>query len=158
MSARDHDAPDHGAPDHDAPNQDAALAADLAAIEELHRRDAEACRRGDHATLRSLMSDDAVILPPGGAVVRGRAALDASFAAMASAMEGVEVLDYRLDFDEVRVLGAFAFEWGTISGAMRRGGGVPETSSYKVLRILQRQPDGAWKVHRTIWNDNPEAP
>lgn len=128
--------------------------ADLRAIEELHRRDMRASREGDFRTLRSLMSDDAVVLPPGGRVTRGAAALDASFARMAEGMGQVEVLEYELDFEEVKVLGDYAFEWGFIRGAMRGlPGGEVERSSYKVMRILQRQPDGSWKVHRTIWNE-----
>ncbi len=130
---------------------------DLAAIEELHRRDMRASREGDFRTLRSIMSDDAVVMPPGGRATRGRAELDRSFSRMAEAMGSVEVLEYVLDFEEVKVLGDYAFEWGTIRGAsrMRDGDGSVERSSYKVMRILQRQPDGEWKVHRTIWNENP---
>ena len=130
---------------------------DLRAIEELHERDMAASRAGDFRALRSLMSDEAVVMPPGGRATRGREALDASFARMEGAMGGVEVLEYVLDFEEVKVLGDYAFEWGTIRGASRArtGDGRVERSSYKVMRILQRQPDGEWKVHRTIWNENP---
>jgi uncharacterized protein (TIGR02246 family) len=130
---------------------------DLRAIEELHRRDCAASRGGDFATLRSLMSDDAVVMPPGGRVRRGRAELDESFERMAEGMGAVEVLEYELDFEEVKVLGDYAFEWGTIRGAMRaKGGEEVERSTYKLMRILQKQRDGTWKVHRTIWNDNPK--
>ena len=131
---------------------------DLKAIEELHQRDMRASREGDFETLRSLMSDDAVVMPPGGRVTRGRAALDASFARMAEGMKQVEVLEYELDFEEVTVVGDYAFEWGAIRGAMRAlPDGEVERSSYKVMRVLQRQPDGAWKVHRTIWNEGGQT-
>lgn len=129
---------------------------DLRAIRQLHERDMAASQAGDFRALRALMSDDAVVMPPGGRTVRGREALDASFARIEGGMGGVEVLEYVLDFEEVKVLGDYAFEWGTIRGASReRGVGRVERSSYKVMRILQRQPDGGWKVHRTIWNENP---
>ncbi len=52
--------------------------ADLEAIEELHLRDMAASKSGDFETLRSLLADDAVVLPPGGVALRGRAQLDAS--------------------------------------------------------------------------------
>ena len=126
---------------------------DLELIDRLHRKDMEAARNGDFETLRSLMTDDAVILPPGGPTVRGRQELDAKFNAMQQGMEHVEVLEYALDFEEVRVLGDYAFEWGTIRGSMRAKGGAPEPASYKVMRILKREPGGAWRVHRSIWND-----
>lgn len=131
-------------------------AADLEAIERLHGRDMRASEDGDFRTLRGLLTDDAVVMPPGGRLTRGRAELDASFARMEGSMSGVEVSEYVLDFEEVRVLGDYAFEWGTIRGAMRAGGGI-ERSSYKVMRILRRDADGEWRVHRTIWNENPAA-
>jgi uncharacterized protein (TIGR02246 family) len=126
---------------------------DLERIEALHRADMEASRRGDFRTLRALMSDDAVVLPPGGRALRGREALDASFARMAQAAPAVEVLEYRFEWHEVRLCGDYAFEWGYIVGRERSLATGQETSErYHVVRILQRQPDGEWKVHRTIWN------
>jgi uncharacterized protein (TIGR02246 family) len=128
----------------------------LAAIAELHARDMAASKAQDFATLRTLMSDDAVAMPPGSPFIRGRAALDAGVDGTQLAMQTSEVLEYVLDFEEVVVLGEYAFEWGTIRGAMRAAGSdAIERSAYKVMRILQRQPDGQWKVHRTIWNDLP---
>jgi uncharacterized protein (TIGR02246 family) len=127
---------------------------DLAEIERLHQRDMEASRSGDFETLRSIISDDAVMLPPGSGVTRGRAELEQGFRRMAEAMSGVEVLEYELDFEEVKIVGDYAFEWGYIRGAMRaREGGAVERSTYKVMRVLQKQPDGTWKVHRSIWNN-----
>lgn len=126
---------------------------DLDRIDELHRIDMEASKSGDYRTLRSLMSDDAVVLPPGGHAIRGREALDASFAAMSSAAVTSEVLEYRFDWQEVRVCGDYAFEWGYIRGKERdRTTGAVTDEVHHVLRILQRQADGSWKVHRTIWN------
>jgi uncharacterized protein (TIGR02246 family) len=134
----------------------ADLRKDLEAIGRLHQKDMAASKAGDFDTLHSIMTDDAVIMPPGGKVVRGRAEMDAGFERMKESMSQVEVLEYVLGFEEVKVLGDYAFEWGTIRGAMRsKDGGEVEHSTYKVMRILQKQPDGSWKVHRSIWNNNP---
>ena len=129
--------------------------ADLRAIERLHQKDMQASRAGDFETLRSIMTDEAVILPPGGEAVRGKEELDASFARMRDAMDRIEVIEYVLDFSEVKILGDYAFEWGEIRGSMRQTGDEPQRSTYNVMRILQRQPDGEWKVHRSIWNERP---
>ncbi len=134
---------------------------DLAAIEELHRRDMAASKAGDFETLRSIITDDAVMMPPGVHPTRGREAIERGLSRMAEAMSGVEVLEYVLDFEEVVVCGDYAFEWGHIRGAMRARDASEaevERSTYKVMRILRRQPDGAWKVHRSIWNDAPAEP
>lgn len=129
---------------------------ELEAIEQLHTKDMLASQSGDFATLRSIMTDDAVVMPPGGNWRRGKTELDASFARMQNAMSQSEVLEYVLDFEEVKILGDYAFEWGTIRGSMRaKDSDEIQLSSYKVMRILQKQTNGEWKVHRTIWNDNP---
>jgi uncharacterized protein (TIGR02246 family) len=126
---------------------------DLARIEELHRADMRASKAGDYRTLRTLLSDDAVVLPPGGRMIRGREALDESFARMAQAAPPAEVLDYRFEWHEVRVCGDYAFEWGYILGEERdRRTGEVRSARYHAMRVLQRQHDGSWKVHRTIWN------
>jgi ketosteroid isomerase-like protein len=31
--------------------------------------------------------------------------------------------------------------------------GVVSEARYHVPRVLRREADGSWKVHRTIWND-----
>ena len=128
---------------------------DLQAIEDLHRRDMEASRTGDFETLRSILSDDAVILPPGGRPVRGKAEIDASFARMDAGASGSEVLEYVLDVGEVEILGAYAFEWGEIRGAVRLQDGEIRRSAHNVMRVLRREPSGGWKVYRSIWNDKP---
>ena len=126
---------------------------ELARIDELHRVDMEASRLGDYRALRSLLSDDAAVLPPGGRMLRGREALDASFKRMAAAAPTTEVLEYRFEWHEVQVCGDYAFEWGYIVGRERSLQTGEETSErYHVMRVLQRQPNGEWKVHRTIWN------
>ena len=127
------------------------LEEDLQAIEELHRRDERASREGDFETLRSLMDPEAVALPPGGPA-RSGVELQESFAEMRAQYAEIEILDYKLDFQEVVVQGDYAFEWGTIRGRSRpRGAAEVEESTYHVLRILRRREDG-WKVYRTIWN------
>ncbi|HJU74510.1 MAG TPA: nuclear transport factor 2 family protein [Gemmatimonadaceae bacterium] len=127
---------------------------DFDRIDELHQTDMRASQERDYLTLRSLLSDDFVMLPPGGELIRGRAAVDASFAKMGSVELPTDVLEYRFDWKEVRVLGDYAFEWGYIRGAERdRKTGEVSTSMHHVMRILQRQADGRWKVHRSIWNE-----
>ncbi len=127
---------------------------DLERIDELHRTDMRASKDRDLATLRSLLSDDAVVLPPGGRMVRGRDALDRSFETMAAVEATSDVLEYRFDWHEIEICGEFAFEWGYIEGTERdRTTGETTEERYHVMRILQRQRDGCWKVHRTIWNE-----
>jgi uncharacterized protein (TIGR02246 family) len=122
------------------------------AIERLHRRDMRASASGDFRALRALVDDDAVMFPPGGAPQRGAKEFDAAFERMASAPKTHEVLHYRLEFEEVKVFGNYAVEWGAIRGATREiGTGRIIESEYHVMRVLRRQKNGSWKVYRSIW-------
>lgn len=122
------------------------------AIERLHRRDMQASREGDFETLRSLVDDEAVMFPPGGAVQRGAKDFDAAFARMRSSPKTQEVLEYQMEFEEVKIFGNYAFEWGAIRGATRDiATGRVNRSEYHVMRVLRRQSNGRWKVYRSIW-------
>ena len=122
------------------------------AIDRLHRRDMKASASGDFAALRALVDDDAVMLPPGGAPQRGAEDFDAAFARMNAGPKTHEVIEYRLDFEEVKVFGRFAVEWGAIRGATREiATGRVVQSEYHVMRMLRRQRNGSWKVWRSIW-------
>lgn len=125
---------------------------DHRAIDELHRRDMQAAVAGDFDALRSLIDDEAVMLPPGGKLQRGAAELDASFAKMRSAPRTHEVLEYNLEFEEVQVFGDLAVEWGSIQGTTKEiATGQTTQSRYHVMRMLRRQSNGDWKVYRSIW-------
>jgi len=127
------------------------------AIERLHRRDMKASASGDFAALRALVADDAVMLPPGGAPRRGSKDFDAAFERMSAGPRTHEVIAYRLEFEEVKVFGNFAVEWGAIRGATREiATGRVIQSEYHVMRMLRRQRNGSWKVWRSIWT--PSGP
>jgi ketosteroid isomerase-like protein len=123
---------------------------DLITIEHLRRRDEAAARAGDFATLRSLVSDDAVIIPPEGAIVSGKAAIDRHFAAAATTAP-YTVIDYNLNFAAPEIIGDLAIEFGIIEGATRdRADGTVRHATYNALRILRREA-ADWRVYRTIW-------
>ena len=134
------------------PKKSAAKHSARKAIERLHRRDMKASASGDFAALRALVADDAVMLPPGGAPQRGAKDFDAAFQRMSSGPKTHEVIEYRLDFEEVKIFGNHAVEWGAIRGATREiATGRVIQSEYHVMRMLRRQPNGSWKVWRSIW-------
>jgi uncharacterized protein (TIGR02246 family) len=122
------------------------------AIERLHRRDMRASAAGDFAALRALVDDNAVMLPPGAAPQRGAKDFDAAFERMSSSPRTHEVIEYRLEFEEVKIFGNYAVEWGAIHGATREiATGRVNQSEYHVMRVLRRQSNGSWKVYRSIW-------
>jgi uncharacterized protein (TIGR02246 family) len=128
-------------------------AIDMAAIEQLHKRDAAAAKKGDLATLAELWTDDAVALPPGEPPVIGIEAIRKWLAKRQPDSSAVEVIDYVLDFKEVKILGDEAIEWGRTSVTLRpRGATSIIRVSGNLMRVLKRQADGRWKVSRSAWN------
>jgi len=123
-----------------------------AGIEALRGRDIEASLRLDGEALAALWTEDAVALAPGRPPTRGRAAMRERLAGVSAAQEALEVLEYREEFEETLVFGDMAVEWGAISGSERdRKTGAVTASRFHVMRILRRQPDGSWRVHRSIF-------
>ena len=128
---------------------------DIKAIKELRDRDAKAAKSGDFETLRSIMSDEAVVLPPGEKPQVGKADLDAAFAQMSQAPKTYEILEYTFDLSEPEIIGSFAFEYGAIRGATRNlKDGRIEQSNYHLMRILRKEAGEEWKVYRTIWTSS----
>ena len=126
--------------------------ADLEAIERLHQKDARASREKDFDTLLTLITDDIVFMPPGEQFVRGKDAVSQQQKQYREELAEVEILEYRFEFEEVVVAGDYAFEWGTNMGRVRSADGQETEQRARLLRILKRQPDGGWKVHRAMWN------
>ena len=126
---------------------------DLKKIDALHAKDMKASRDGDFKTLRSILSDEAVILAPNANPVQGKDTHDKNFNAMQQSGSPTEVLSYSIKMEEIRVLGDFAFEWGTIHGSSRdKNTGAITDSKKNVMRILRKE-NGEWKVFRSIWNE-----
>jgi ketosteroid isomerase-like protein len=123
----------------------------LRGIEALRRRDEVASKAYDVKALAALWTDDAVAMPPGGPLTRAPE-LRARLGAMAEAARNTEVLEYREIFEETRIFGDTAVEWGHIEGSERdRKTGEVTHSRFHLMRILQRGPDGEWRVHRSIF-------
>jgi uncharacterized protein (TIGR02246 family) len=120
----------------------------LRAIDAVNQRDVQAALASDTAAMMSQWTDDFVLLQPAGPILRGRTTIADVFRGAESA---VEILEYVLDIQEVKVLGEYAFQWGTFRYSLRpRAGGETVDTGGKLMRILERQPDGTWKIHRTI--------
>ncbi len=121
-------------------------------IERLHQNDIAASKKRDFDALRALVSDDAVIFPEGGNVVRSKPEIDRWFLAMKKSMEDYEVLAYSMEFEEIQVHGDYAFEWAyTRESARNNRSGEIEKATSKLFRVLKRE-EGQWKIYRTMWN------
>jgi uncharacterized protein (TIGR02246 family) len=129
----------------------AAPPSDMEAINQLHRRDIEASKAWDVETLVSLWTDDIVSIPQDGKPVIGKEANRNSLLKLKEASRDVDIVEYNLSFNEVKVIGDWAYEWGTFSGTVRpKDGGEVSQSNGKLFRVLKRDADGSWRVARTM--------
>jgi len=128
----------------------------LAGIEELHRKDKEASKSQDFGALLSLWTDDGVLLLPGQAPIRGIEDLKQYMERHRETSQSYEILEYTHDFQEIQIIGEWAFEWGfyTASARIKETGKVFHERG-KLFRVLKRQPDGTWKVARSIGHPDP---
>ena len=132
--------------------------ADMEAINALHQRDVEASRKWDVDTLASLWTDDIVTLSEGEPPLIGKAANRASVMRLRDESRDLQITDYNLSFNEVKIVGDWAFEWGTYSGTVKPvTGRESERTTGKVIRVLKKDSDGSWKIARAMYNSDSEA-
>jgi len=134
---------------------------DKAAIEKLHDADIQASLALDTTALESLWTDDIVTMAPGGPALVGREANAKKLEDEVTKLKSTQVLAFDEQWQEVRIAGDWAYEWGTMSGRLQPFAGGKETDyRLNVMRILNRQADGTWKIARSIYNDAipPEKP
>jgi uncharacterized protein (TIGR02246 family) len=124
--------------------------ADLRAIDKLSQTDIAACLKDDVDTMCSLWTDDGVLLMPGSPPLVGKKAVCGMLQAQKAQSNGSKTTGYTEDWDEVRVVGDYAWQWGKMSQTVKDRSGKQETMHVNAIRILQRQPDGSWKVARAV--------
>lgn len=124
---------------------------DLEKIQELDKKDIAASLVQDHQSLLALWDPDGIAIPPDQDPIVGIEQIENWLTQPAETP--YEVTCYEHYFEERRILGEWAFEWGTyLSAAAPLDGSEVEQATGKLLRILKRQADGEWKVARAIWN------
>lgn len=137
-----------------APNPEAALAQDRAAIDSVRTLYAATWRTGNAERLAALYTADALVLYPNQPAVAGQAAITTYFTAFFG--EFRQDL-FELTSEEIQVAGAWAFDRGTVRWrGIPTAGGAPVEDNGKYLVILQRQPDGSWRIARDM--DNSDRP
>lgn len=108
----------------------------------------KAYNAGNGAEVGALYSVDAALLPPGGAQVNGRQAITEFWSgAIASGLANVD-----LETLELEIAGDKAIDVGRLSGTVPAEGGGTTAVAGKFIVIWKRGDDGAWRLHRDIWN------
>jgi len=127
---------------------------DQAAIDALHQRDIRVTLSGDIEELVSLFADDGVLLSQDASPVVGKEALRERMKQdkARSDAAGMRVLKYAPVIRDLIIRNGVAYEWGQFEVVQQTGDGKRVEFHGKLLRILQRQPDGSWRFSRVMWN------
>jgi len=133
-------------------------------FERLGPRDVEAATTAFHQALRTndadalfgFVAEDVVMMPPGEADVRGKAAMRAWYAGFLSQFRTTSL---ELTGREVFVDGGWAVETGAYAwGLAPAGGGEPVVDRGRYMQVWKAQPDGQWRFAREIWNSSAAPP
>ena len=129
-------------------------AADLTAIEKLHRADVEATLTQGESLLMSLWSDDCVKLGVPGPALVGKKAIQEVYEKFRADYPGFKVLKYAPEIQDVQVADGWAIEWVYYEATYKMSAkDNPVSTRRKDLRVLKRQSDGSWKFAREAETD-----
>ena len=124
-----------------------ALAQDKATIEKLNAAWMAAFDKGDAAAVAAMYTEDAYVLPPGGEMVKGRAAIETFWRQAAQQMT-----DAKLTIVDLLPLGTEAArEIGTVT--LKTKSQPPQEIAGKYV-VVWRKLGGDWKLAADIWNSN----
>ena len=142
-----------------APEEPAAEApthtADLAALEAIAEKYEAAFSAGDADALVALHADDAIRMPPNAPPIIGKEAIRASYQTDFNQFTA----KITLSLEEVEFAGDWAFVRGASAVTLTpKAGGESIQDEGKYISIREKQPDGSWKIFRTIWNSNNPLP
>jgi ketosteroid isomerase-like protein len=117
------------------------------AVEEGNRKFGAAVQRKNYAELASLYTNDAKVLAPDAPIVTGRRAIENFWRDAASALGLVGATLKTLDLE---VSEDTAYEVGQADLKVSSG-----HATVKYMVVWRRGDDGAWQLHRDIWNSMP---
>jgi uncharacterized protein (TIGR02246 family) len=122
-----------------------AFAQDKATIEKLNDRFAQAFNKGDAAAVAALYTPDAVVLPPGSQMAKGRSAIQAFWKKSAE-----QIGDIKLTTLDVKPLGKNAArEIGTFT--LKTKATPPQDVAGKYV-VVWHKAGREWKLGTDIWN------
>jgi uncharacterized protein (TIGR02246 family) len=124
-----------------------ALAQDKATIEKRNDAWTAAFNNGDAAAVAAMYTDDAYVLPPGAAIVRGRPAIESFWREAAQ-----QLADAKLTTVDVLPLGPGAAR--EIGAVTLRTKTQPPQEIVGKYAVIWLKVGGDWKLAADIWNTN----
>jgi len=126
---------------------------EVGAIEQLMQEWHAGWQNSDIEALLALFTDDAVLMPQGQPVVKGKAAIRSLYETFFNSY----TVKGECQLQEVEVSGDLGYFWVnyTLTATSKMQGESIKDDSKSVF-IVRRQPDKAWKIARLMDNSNRE--
>jgi len=120
---------------------------------QMNRDFAAALNAKDAKAAAALYTEDAVLFPPGEAMVQGRAAIEEYWR---GALESGGVRDVSVETMDARSSGSLGYETGNFVLTANGPDGKPVVDRGRYVELLRREADGKWLSTHGIWNASPE--
>jgi len=122
-------------------------------LSQMNRDFAAALNAKDAKAAAALYAEDAVLIPPGEALVRGREAIEEYWR---GAIESGGVRDVSVETMDAHSSGSLGYETGSFVLTVNGPDGEAVTDRGRYIELLRREADGRWLSTHGIWNASPE--
>lgn len=134
----------------------AAEGAENQTIAAFNDRFTHAIRTMNNAETVALWDDEGVSLLPNMKPIQGKAAIKQFMDGITSKMSGYRVISHDSEFRDTQVSADWASEWAITTQVVQPPDGKPQFTIYgKMLLVLHRAKDGAWKIKEESWTSSP---
>lgn len=111
---------------------------------------AAAINAKDLTRLAAVYADDAVMMPPNGQAIKGKAQIQAFWK---------ELIDQGMRVESITSTGcagsgSIGYDSGVAELRLAPAFGSPVMDTIKFVTVLQRGADGTWRISRDIWNSD----
>ena len=128
---------------------------DIANIKQVHKRYEQAWLQGNADGVRSLFTEDCVLLPHHGVAPRvGKKQMNEFW--FPASGPAITITRLTLSLENIGGDGQIAYVWGREEVAwttLQDGKTTSSSNQGTFLDILQKQPDGEWKISHRMWDD-----
>ena len=136
-------------------SQQGQISASKEELGQMNRDFAAALNAKNARAAAALYSEDAVLIPPGEPLVRGRTAIEEYWK---GAIESGGVRDVSVETIDALSSGSLGYETGSFVLTVNGSNGEAIVDRGRYVELLRRGPDGKWYSTHGIWNAAPATP
>lgn len=123
-----------------------------AEIEAFNQKYKAAHLKMDNAAVLDMWTEDGVSLLPDTAPLIGKKAIGKFFDGAVAPLAGYHMEKIEIDFEEIQVMGEWAYEWGQEHQVLQGAGKPTIEGRGNILLILHKNAQGEWKIKQEMWN------